>query len=133
MKESIKLNAKGYVKALAIYPDRTEVLWEGPNALTANAKDIVAKLLGQVQCPLDNITAYNTATPLATAVCTATVSPATVEILGTFTEASFAGVVDELRLQSSSEGDFSIITGLNVTKTNAYQLAIQWTLTINTL
>ncbi len=113
--------------------DRT-LLVDRKNALTTNAKKIIAYLLGsQSSYALDAIKVYKAASLLATSPALTVSFPIgddKVKFSVRFDEASFDDTLDELRLVSLAGGEFSLVTGLSVFKDDTLQLQIEWVLTI---
>jgi len=128
IKDTLKTSVEGYIK---VYIDDS-LAWEGANAVTVNAPEIVATTLGGVNNWL------NVITPAASSVILAyganhTVTfptPNQVQFTAEFDGPSFNGTFDELKLSSLSLGDFSTKTGLAITKTNTQSMYVQWTLNI---
>jgi hypothetical protein len=110
-----------------------EIVYDGPNALTALAKVIIATLLGGTVSPLDTLSVVASSVILAngTSFTVTYTAPGQVRFTASFDGASFNGTFDELRLTSSVGGDFSTKTGLAITKTSAQSMVVSWRVTVN--
>lgn len=112
------------------------ILADRKNQIQSNAKNILVHALAEGTFLVDQIKVYKAGAPLATTPpLTWSFPPGNDKVLfnGRFDEASFNDTFDEIRLDSSTGGNFSKITGLSVTKNNTLQLEVQWKITLNNL
>lgn len=127
IKEKLRITPKGWITYKLSTP-RGVIEGKIDNLVVPNAKTIIAKALYGASL-VDNMSAYATSSLLATTTCSGSLSaPDSVMFVGEFDEASFNGTLDELRLESSSDGSFSEITGLSIAKDNLSRLSIVWTI-----
>jgi hypothetical protein len=137
--EQINLDSiKGWVKIWQINKQgKRKLVFNRKNALTVNAKKIIAYVLGQESTyAIDRISVYKAASLLANSPSVTVSFPIgdnKVKFNARFDEASFNDTLDEIKLNSIVGGTFSEITGLSVFKDNTLQLEIEWVLTINNL
>lgn len=108
------------------------VIKEINNALIPNSKEIIAKALAaQTGWLIDSIKAMKASAVLATGNTSASFPASNqVQFQTLFDFSDFNDTLDEVRLSSALGGDFSVVTGLSVTKTNLLQLNMKWVLTI---
>lgn len=126
---------KGWVKITGINSKGEKIiLLDRKNALVDNARTILAhSIAGDNNYKLDLIELYKAGNLLSSSPYLTPSYPDNhrVKFSTRFDENSFNDTFDELRLKSSSTGDFSIITGVNVEKDNTVKMEIEWILTIN--
>ncbi len=132
--EELLYKGKGEIRIYEIKGDSRKLLYKGNNAIVANAKKILVHAAGGDGFIIDKIGAYKAAVLLSYQTLFTVTYPAgddKVKFVARFDEASFDDTLDEVRLESSSGGIFSIFTGLSHTKDNTTQLEVQWLITIN--
>lgn len=107
-------------------------LLEKKNALVTNAKKVISRALaGETGWKIDSIKAIKAGNTLATGLATYTYpSDDKVKFETIFSLGSFNDTIDEVRLCSTTGGDFSMIFGISINKPNTLELSIQWQLTI---
>jgi hypothetical protein len=139
MINKVKLNITGHLVVKAQVKDGPwETMYDEHNAIHPNHLNIIRKALaGQPGAKLSNIRAMAGGNTLALALITQDVTPISpsnvVELIAEFNEQSFNGTLDELRLEALSDGIFSYVDNLLITKDNTTKLGITWKLTINSL
>lgn len=136
--ENLTIGIKGHVTAYLIKDGQRSVILDRSNALDNNFKNIIRRLLvGENTYQLNRMRAKKANATLATVNTTSyVIDPLAnniVTLVANFDENSFDDTLDELNLFSDVGGDFSILTGLNITKDNLSQLEINWKLTINNI
>lgn len=134
IKEAI--NLKGHIRIWSEDAQgKRELLVDKKNAIQTNAYAIVAKaLVGDLLSPLDQIQVYDGGVLLAnpdSVRSSSSTNAAT--IFARFGTTSFTGHFDELKLNSTGDGIFSRVTGLNVTKPVNRIIEIEWIITIDSL
>jgi|SRR5882757_5989121 len=128
-KEKLELDIRGRV---AFIYDTGEVV-RYDNAIQATAKEIVSKaLIGNVTGLIDTIELYNLGILICSRPVTvkSIVNATEVEFDALFDAASFNSHVDEARLKASALGYFSIVTGVDITKTSIQSILVSWTIQI---
>ena len=137
MNDTLKLASKGWVKIWGIdSKGNRQLLVDKKNAIQANSRNIVAKLLaGATIAAPDRISVYNSGVLVSHHTTFSKSSPTTDVVIfeARFDEASFAGSFDELRLVSIAYGQFSTLTGITGSKSNLVQLQVEWKITINAI
>jgi hypothetical protein len=103
------------------------------NAIQPQAKEILAKRL--IQHPtsvIDQIKLYNGVNLVFAQPITGTliIAPQEVQFQALFSKDSFSGDFTEARLNCSSIADFSILNGLDATKSSTEGLLITWNIQI---
>lgn len=137
MNTKINLHLQGHLQVKKKRQGEDWVVeYDEHNAIDPNHLNIIRKALaGQAGATISNIRALASTTTLAIApisISTTPVSPSNVvEFTAEFSEASFNGTLDELKLEAFSEGVFSYVDSLSIYKDNASKLAITWKLTVN--
>ena len=130
MIEKTKLEFFGEYK-ITLYDELGKVVkeydWEH-NEVIANAPIILSRLVGGQPYNLDRIAAIKAGALLYVAEITSVTHPSFEETLFStiFGLESFNDTLDELQLISSNGGTFSLVPGLNITKTDAQSMGIQW-------
>lgn len=132
MNQEVKLEVKGHLKVYCLKTGK--IFYNDHNALVTNAIEVIRRCLGSSGF-IDTITAKKNGNVLATETVSSinfAVAPNNNEVMfkAVFDEASFNDTLDELRLSSSTDGDFSEVLGLSILKDNATQIGIEWTLKI---
>lgn len=98
------------------------------NEIIANAPIILSRLIGGQPYAIDRIAAFKAGVLLSAIEMTSVSYPSFEETLfsAVFELESFNDTLDELQLVSSTGGTFSLVPGLNITKSDAQKVAIQW-------
>lgn len=120
---------KGKVKMYIIDDKGKTLVYDDPNTVVANAKEILAHVLGGDNgYALDTIHVSISSSIVASDTSLQVSYPGinVVQFDAVFNEASFNGVVDEIFLESSGGGQFATIGGLVVAKTATQKLGITW-------
>lgn len=135
MQQTINLNFKGDLE-IKLFDKDNNLIWEKfiHNTLLDNYKNIVRRALAG-EAELDQIIAYD---EFGGVLYIGTISQVTHNgtvnnkstFICTFSESSFDGTIAEVVLCSSLHGEFSRVSGLDLTKTSTQVLQIAWTLTI---
>jgi len=130
MIENLKLQFFGEYQ-VTLYDKEGKVVkeyeWQH-NEIIANAPIILSRLIGGQPYAIDRIAAIKAGALLYVAEVTSVTYPSFEETLfsAVFALDSFNDTMDELQLISSNGGTFSLVPGLNITKTNAQSMAVQW-------
>lgn len=134
MKEIINIGIKGHLKIWIVDKDGERILFDDHNDVdTIPALDIIRRCISGEDKPIDLVACYKAAVLLASKSFTSISYGGTEDVTYTslFTFGDFNDTLDEIRLVSSILGNFSTVTGLSITKTDAQELGISWTLTFN--
>lgn len=129
MKQKLKATVKGHIFA---YDNLTgDVLYDGPNNLTAAAEELLTKLIGTGNY-LSTIAALKASVDLKNANVVEVTYPDTssVKLRAIFTESDFDDTLDELQLRYNGADVFSQKTGLSIAKNGTTQIAVEWTLNV---
>ena len=132
--EGISYKGKGEVRIFSIKGDSRKLIYEDKNTIVTNAKNILAHAIGGDGFIIDKIGAYKAAVLLSFQNIFTVTYPAgndKVKFVARFNEASFDDTLDEVRLESTLGGIFSVFTGLAHAKDNLTQLEVEWLITIN--
>lgn len=129
VKEKVAGKTKGWITYQLIGPNGL-IEERKENLVVANALTIMAKaIMGQSM--VDQVALLKASTQLAVANVTYSLAASdTAQFVATFDEDSFNDTIDEASLESSSDGQFSDITGLSISKDNTMRLIITWTIQI---
>ncbi len=138
MKDILNLNLRGRVRITTLKHGEISNYLEVNNAIDPTvAKDVVRHCIaGEIDYSLSQIGVYKAGGLLAIK----TVALADITYSGTdrvrlavlFYTSDFADTLDECRLIAPVVGNFSIITGLSVTKSSIEDMQLIWTIDINT-
>ena len=130
MIEKMKLQFFGEYQ-ITLYDKQGEIIKVFPwqhNEIIANAPIILSRLIGGEPYNLDMIAAIKAGSILYVAEISTVTYPSFEETLLSvvFDFDSFNDILDELQLISSNGGTFSLVPDLNITKTDAQKMGVQW-------
>lgn len=133
LNQIVPLGIKGNITLRWISKGNTIKTLEIENEVVSNGLTIIAKCLAGEDYHLNGIQAYKAGVLLAEAdYFNYTFVPLNQVIFtAVFNEASFDDTLDELRLISSTGGQFSRVEGLSIAKASDVSLALDWKLTLN--
>jgi hypothetical protein len=135
MLERYPFKAKGTVSIYKWEYNNWKLYYFFNNAIQAIAKEVVAERLAENNLVrIDQIELLNGGLSLAVRDITERIVPPgeldSVTFNAIFDEASFSGSFTEARLISSAKGDFSIVTGLSLSKSPTEKIMISWKIKI---
>lgn len=132
--EQLKLRLEGNLRIQITEGGKVVRTLEVKNAIQPFARTIICRLLGnQANNYLGSIQGLTGGSSQANPPITIVTYPGVnqVSVTAHFDEASFAGTLDELRLNNAAGSTFSKKTGISVTKSSTEAMDVVWTLTVD--
>ena len=134
MRDTLNAIIKGKIEIYQILDNGEKVLiLERDNAIQPEAVDVIRRCIAGESNKVDTIQVYESDTLKSEKITSHQILTGfdnKVKFISLFDENSFVGGFDELRLVSSTTGNFSKVTGLSLTKQVNTRISIEWVLTI---